>query len=241
MEDRDIVTLYWQRDQEAIRQTDRQYGRYLSSIAFHILADREDSRETVNDTYLRAWDSMPPHRPQVLATYLGRITRQLSIDRWRTRGRAKRGGSQYALSLEELGDCVSGAATPEEALDLAELGRAIGDYLRTLPLYYETEHYICVHAAISCKGLEHTDRHTAIWDRKLVLYGHTPTEKVFYQPGDATCKAIIAGRTQPLPERGCIGLDTGCVARNKLTAMVIEENKPGGPVYQLRQVEYGKR
>lgn len=98
MEDRDIVTLYWQRDQEAIRQTDRQYGRYLSSIAFHILADREDSRETVNDTYLRAWDSMPPHRPQVLATYLGRITRQLSIDRWRTRG------------------------------------RAIGDYLRTLPL-----------------------------------------------------------------------------------------------------------
>lgn len=134
MEDRDIVTLYWQRDQEAIRQTDRQYGRYLSSIAFHILADREDSRETVNDTYLRAWDSMPPHRPQVLATYLGRITRQLSIDRWRARGRAKRGGSQYALSLEELGDCVSGAATPEEALDLAELGRAIGDYLRTLPL-----------------------------------------------------------------------------------------------------------
>jgi len=124
-------------------------------------------------------------------------------------------------------------------------------YLRTLPLYYETEHYICVHAAISCKGLEHTDRHTAIWDRKLaedgtysgklVLYGHTPTEKVFYQTGDATCKAIIAGRTQPLPERGCIGLDTGCVARNKLTAMVIEENKPGGPVYQLRQVEYGKR
>ena len=153
MEDRDIVTLYWQRDQEAIRQTDRQYGRYLSSIAFGILADREDSRETVNDTYLRAWDSMPPHRPQVLATYLGRITRQLSIDRWRTRGRAKRGGSQYALSLEELGDCVSGAATPEEALDLAELGRAIGDYLRTLPLparraflcrYYYAED-LCLH------------------------------------------------------------------------------------------------
>lgn len=86
MEDRDIVTLYWQRDEEAIRQTDRQYGRYLSSIAFHILADREDSRETVNDTYLRAWGSMPPHRPRVLSTYLGHITRQLSIDRWRAPG-----------------------------------------------------------------------------------------------------------------------------------------------------------
>lgn len=106
MEDRDIVTLYWQRDEEAIRQTDRQYGRYLSAIAFHILADREDSRETVNDTYLRAWGSMPPHRPRVLSTYLGHITRQLSIDRWRARGRVKR--SAYAVSLEELGDCVSG-------------------------------------------------------------------------------------------------------------------------------------
>ena len=132
MEDRDIVTLYWQRDEEAIRQTDRQYGRYLSAIAFHILADREDSRETVNDTYLRAWGSMPPHRPQVLSTYLGHITRQLSIDRWRARGRVKR--SAYAVSLEELGDCVSGRDTPEEALDLRELGRAVGDYLRTLPL-----------------------------------------------------------------------------------------------------------
>ena len=132
MEDRDIVTLYWQRDEEAIRQTDRQYGRYLSSIAFHILADREDSRETVNDTYLRAWGSMPPHRPRVLSTYLGHITRQLSIDRWRARGRVKR--SAYAVSLEELGDCVSGRDTPEEALDLRELGRAVGDYLRTLPL-----------------------------------------------------------------------------------------------------------
>ena len=132
MEDRDIVTLYWQRDEEAIRQTDRQYGRYLSAIAFHILADREDSRETVNDTYLRAWSSMPPHRPRVLSTYLGHITRQLSIDRWRARGRVKR--SAYAVSLEELGDCVSGRDTPEEALDLRELGRAVGDYLRTLPL-----------------------------------------------------------------------------------------------------------
>ena len=75
---------------------------------------------------------MPPHRPRVLSTYLGHITRQLSIDRWRARGRVKR--SAYAVSLEELGDCVSGRDTPEEALDLRELGRAVADYLRTLPL-----------------------------------------------------------------------------------------------------------
>ena len=134
MEDRDIVTLYWQRDQEAIRQTDRQYGRYLSSIAFHILADREDSRETVNDTYLRAWDSMPPHRPQVLATYLGRITRQLSIDRWRARGRAKRGGSQYALSLEELGDCVPARDSSDRLVDDLSLAELLNHFLSELPV-----------------------------------------------------------------------------------------------------------
>ena len=137
MEDRDIVTLYWQRDQEAIRQTDRQYGRYLSSIAFHILADREDSRETVNDTYLRAWDSMPPHRPRVLATYLGHITRQLSIDRWRARGRVKRCGSQYAVSLEELGDCVSGrghaGGGPGPARSWAGLWATISGHCRFPP------------------------------------------------------------------------------------------------------------
>lgn len=122
-------------------------------------------------------------------------------------------------------------------------------YIRTLPLYYETEHYICVHAAVSRKGPECTDRSIALWDRsladegiycgKLVIYGHTPMEKVLYQPGDGTCRQIVAGRKQPLPEYGCIGLDTGCVWKKKLTAMVIEENK-NGLEYQIRQVEYGK-
>lgn len=130
MDEQQIVALYWQRDDAAIRETQRQYGGYLYRIAFHILADREDSREVLNDTYLRAWDSMPPQRPSALAVYLGRITRQLSIDHWRGSHRQKRRGSAYAQSLEELEDCVCGRETPEELLRARELAEAIGRFLQ---------------------------------------------------------------------------------------------------------------
>ena len=79
MQDEEIVALYWQREEQAIRETEQKYGRYLIKIARNVLLDAEDSRETVNDTYLKAWNSMPPHRPGILATYLGKITRQLSL------------------------------------------------------------------------------------------------------------------------------------------------------------------
>ena len=102
MEDELIVDLYWNRDEDAIGKTQEKYDRYLTKIAYNILANVEDSRESVNDTYLAAWDSMPPHRPAVLSTYLGKLTRRISIDCFRGRTRAKRAPSQYAMSLEEL-------------------------------------------------------------------------------------------------------------------------------------------
>lgn len=89
MQDEMIVSLYWQRDENAISETERKYGRYLTKIAHNILSDWEDSKETVNDTYLKAWNSMPTHKPSILSTYLGKITRQLSIDVFRTRNREK--------------------------------------------------------------------------------------------------------------------------------------------------------
>lgn len=130
MRDEQIVELYWQRNEEAIAATEKQYAPYLWRIAYNILADREDSEESVNDTYLRAWNSIPPHRPAALCPYLARITRRVSIDRFRSRTRDKRQASEYALSLEELTDCVSGGETPEEALDVKLLAEAIGDFLR---------------------------------------------------------------------------------------------------------------
>ena len=133
MEDEQIVSLYWQRDEAAIGETEAKYDRYLTRIAYNILADYEDSRESVNDTYLAAWNSIPPHRPSVLSTYLGKLTRRISIDLFRGRNREKRKASEYALSLSELGDCVSGGNTTEEAVNAKLLADAIGIYLRLIP------------------------------------------------------------------------------------------------------------
>ena len=130
MEDEAIVFLYLQRNESAIRETETKYSRYLTKIAYNILSDMEDSRESVNDTYLAAWNSMPPHRPGVLSTYLGKLTRRISITRFRYRNRDKRRGSEYEISLSELGDCVSGGNTTEEAVNVRLLADAIGIFLR---------------------------------------------------------------------------------------------------------------
>ena len=130
MEDEKIVSLYWDRDETAIRETEVKYDRYLTKIAYNILADREDSRESVNDTYLAAWNSMPPHRPGVLSAYLAKITRRISIDRFRYRNRDRRRESEYSVSLSELGDCVSGGNTTEEIVNVRLLADAIGVFLR---------------------------------------------------------------------------------------------------------------
>lgn len=129
MEDAQIVTLYWQRNEDAIRATQEKYDRYLNKVANQILADLEDSRESVNDTYLAAWNSMPPHRPTVLSGYLSKITRRISIDCFRSKNRDKRRPSQYALSLEELGE-VCGGNTPEETVDAKLLAGSIAAFLR---------------------------------------------------------------------------------------------------------------
>lgn len=132
MQDENIVALYWQRDEAAIRETEQKYGTYLTKIAYNILANVEDSQESVNDTYLKAWNSMPPHWPSVLSTYLGKITRQVSIDIFRKRSSAKRKTSAYAVSLSELESCVSGGDTTGEDVDLHLLAEAISAYLRTV-------------------------------------------------------------------------------------------------------------
>lgn len=133
MKDSEIVALYWDRNEDAVQQTQRKYGAYLAKVAYNILSDFENSRECVNDTYLKAWNSMPNHRPDILSTYLGKITRQLSIDVFRKKNSAKRYASEYAVSLEELGDSFSDGITPDQVLDAKRLDEAINCFLRTLP------------------------------------------------------------------------------------------------------------
>jgi len=131
MDDEQIVSLYWEREESAISETERKYDRYLTKIAYNILYDREDSRESVNDTYLAAWESMPPHRPSVLSAYLAKLTRRISIDRFRLKTRQKRIPSEYMISLSELDECVSGGNPTEEIINVKLLSDAIGVFLRT--------------------------------------------------------------------------------------------------------------
>lgn len=134
MEDSAIVQLYWDRDETAISRTEYKYGQYLMKIACNILANREDASESVNDTYLAAWESMPPQRPSVLRTYLGKLTRRISIDLFRRKTSEKRGGGEYALSLQELGDCVGGGTDPSLVAEGKALTRAIAAFLESQPL-----------------------------------------------------------------------------------------------------------
>jgi len=137
MEDKQIVDLYWERDERAISETAGKYAAYLSRIAFNILQDHEDTEESVNDTYLKAWNSMPVNRPAVLSTYLGKIIRRGAIDIYRKRHSARREGSQYALSLEEMKECtgmeISAGNAVEEAAEEKALARAISSFLRGRP------------------------------------------------------------------------------------------------------------
>ena len=133
MQDEKIVELYWQRDESAISETQAKYENYLYKIAYNILSDKEDSFESVNDTYLAAWNSIPPHRPNVLSTYLGKLTRRISIDIFRKRNRIKRQASEYALSLTELENCFSSDNSPEKDYESKVLGEVINAFLRTLP------------------------------------------------------------------------------------------------------------
>lgn len=132
MEDARIVDLYWARSETAITETSAKYGSYCYSIAYNILSSREDADEAVNDTYMDAWDSIPPHRPTLLSTFLGKITRRLSIDRWRISHAQKRGSGEMLLSLEELGECISSSESPEGTIAFKELVKAINLFLACL-------------------------------------------------------------------------------------------------------------
>ena len=133
MRDTEILDLYWKREERAIAESQRSYGKYCYSIAWHILYDREDSDECVNDTWLRAWNAIPPKRPGKLALFLGTITRNLSLDRWKEKHTMKRGNGEMTLALDEMAECVPDARSTEDAVEAAELERMMNEFLRTLP------------------------------------------------------------------------------------------------------------
>ncbi len=133
MKDCEIVELYWQRKEAAITASAEQYGNYCHTIAYNILHNTEDAEECVNDTWVGAWNSIPPHRPERLSTYFGKITRHLSLNRFNAYTAKKRGLGQTALALSELEDCIPAAVTVEKAIDNHLLADAINRFLYAQP------------------------------------------------------------------------------------------------------------
>ncbi len=133
MEDNQIIDLYWARSQQAIAASETKYGAYCRKVACNILPRMEDAEECVNDTWLRAWDSIPPQRPKVLQAFFGALTRNLSLDRWRRDRAEKRGGGTVELALEELEDCLAAREQVEQVVQAEETARLISDFLRRQP------------------------------------------------------------------------------------------------------------
>lgn len=132
MEDIQIIDLYWQRDETAIRETDTKYGHFCHKLAMNILHSFQDSEECVNDAYTRCWDTMPPQRPGSLRAYLGTILRNLSISRYRAFHAQKRFGGAEVL-LSELEDCIPSSENVQRTVEAEELGQLISRWLDTLP------------------------------------------------------------------------------------------------------------
>ncbi len=133
MDDLQIVELYWQRNEKAITETDSKYGAYCFVIAHNILHNKEDSDECVNDTWLNAWNAMPPQRPGKLRMFLAKITRNLSFNRYNASRAEKRGGGEIPLVLEELAECLASETDVENDLMTKELGESIRLFVKALP------------------------------------------------------------------------------------------------------------
>ena len=133
MKDEEMVGLYWMRSEDAVAATAEKYGNYCYSIAFSILHNAEDAEECVNDAYLAAWNSIPPHRPERVAAFLGKITRNVSLNRWKQYNAQKRGEGQTELALSELEECIPAKTGIEQAVEDELLTWSIEKFLYSQP------------------------------------------------------------------------------------------------------------
>lgn len=134
MNDEKIIELFFDRDEQAIRESMDAYGAYCRAVAAGILSDPCDIEEAVADTWMAAWDTIPPQYPKYLRLFLGRITRNKAISIWRKRNAQNRGSGQMAVALEELGECVSPDSSPEASVSSKELQRSINAFLKQQPV-----------------------------------------------------------------------------------------------------------
>ena len=133
MDDKQIIDLYWARSESAIAETDKKYGRFCCRIAFNILTNSQDSEECVSDTYLKAWSIIPPKKPVKLSTFLGKITRNLALNRYEKYTAQKRGSGEVPVALDELAECIPDPTSVEQAVDNRILVDKLNMFLEGLP------------------------------------------------------------------------------------------------------------
>lgn len=129
MDDESIIDLYWERSESAIHETDLKYGRFCTSVAVNILKNQEDAMECTNDSYLAAWNSMPPQRPSRLRAFLGRIVRNIAFDRYDYNTAQKRNRNML-LILEELEECLISPSLVEEEAEAGQVAELISNFLK---------------------------------------------------------------------------------------------------------------
>ena len=129
MDDKQIIRLFFERSEQAITELSQKYGDLCMKIARRILNDHQDAEECVNDTYMNTWNSIPPSRPEILSTYLGKIVRNLSFNLYKKNKAEKRGGGQIAIVLDELSEIIADSKTTEEEWNHRQLVDCINDFL----------------------------------------------------------------------------------------------------------------
>lgn len=132
MTDNEIVSLFWERNEGAISAVSEKYGKYCAKIARNILHNEQETEECVNDTYMRAWEKIPPEKPKMLSAFIAKLTRNMAIDKYRHEHAEKRGGGEIPLILEELGDCISDGISVEATAERREIISAINKFLGRL-------------------------------------------------------------------------------------------------------------
>ena len=185
MKDNEIVDLFWDRDEAAITATADTYGNYCYRIAYNILGSNEDAEECVNDTWLNAWNSIPPHRPNRLSTYLGKITRNLSLNRYKLLTAQKRGKGQVELALSELEDCVPAQTDMDRITDEMVLVNAIEEFLRAQPrrecnLFVGRYWYLCsIRDLAGVYGMRENKVVSLLYRMRMKLKLHLEKEGIF--------------------------------------------------------------
>ena len=164
MEDYDIINLYWQRSEAAIEETRTKYGKYLHTISMNIVKNSEDAEECINDTYLKAWNNIPPTRPSFLKAYLGTIVRNLSFDCYKRSARERRKANQVTVLLSELEECLPAATSVEQTMADKEIAAQVSAFLRTLPT---DKQQIFVHRYFYCEDLKEISKKLGFSQSKI--------------------------------------------------------------------------